>query len=797
MNYIRRFQKNKSLRIINLLGLSIIFACIILSYAYIRYECGYDRFHADADRIVRLSLQYGDEAVDVRVYGFKPDDPLIDDIPEIEDIGLLSKVNTGVLKSGDKLTVINDFYFVSPNFFGFFDFRLLEGDKADVLDSPSKVVISRRLAAQLFGDEPAMGKEILLSGRQFEEQQVFVSGVFEDFPQNAHFHTDLLLHLPQDDERFTYVYLLPDRDTDIQTLRQKIQANIDKLSAESGLQVQPLLMPLTDIHLHSHFLREHETNGNIHYVYLIIGANALLVIIVFFNLWLNGGLIFSYNRRYYRLLRLHGASSATVLKDECLSALLLGLVSIALAGIAICCFVQKIDWYFPAVSWVEMMLIAVLFLVLTVTVSLIPVISDMAATLFTNEDDKNLLPDRFTFSNIKYMLTAQYCIVMFILILAFGIGRQMKTVRQTQVGGNAHNILVIGEQSESVKARYDLLKSELLKHSEITSVTACMQLPGDAILDAVHVHREGESEDNSKRLAVMVAGDDFLPFFDIRPIAGTNFRPTTGAYREEETRLFDYLSDRTMVSDHVEEYVINRKAVEFLGFSSAQEAVGSYLYLTHNTLGYIGKGQICGVSDNFTYTNMYESNFPLIILQRKLFLNCIMIRFDEDRIEEGILSFRSVWSAINPSYPVEYTFMSDVFGRTYRNELYGESLVNLYSALGLLISNLGLIVFIAFIVKRKRKEIAIRKINGATSVEIISMLHLRFLRWLLVAFLIAVPFAYYVLLRWMSVFVDSNGPDWLTFVLAGLFVLLTAVLSIWWQSWRAANTNPAAVIKSE
>ena len=179
------------------------------------------------------------------------------------------------------------FYFVSGNFFEVFDFKLLDGDPHTVLDSPEKAVISRSYANRLFGDASPVGKEFeLVNGRKFADRKVFISGVFEDFPETSHFHTDLLVHLPDDATNlFSYVYLLLHPQTNIADLQQGITANLKKLNSNAPRKVFPLLFPLTDIHLHSHFQREHEPNSNIYYIYLIACANLLLLLIVLFNLW--------------------------------------------------------------------------------------------------------------------------------------------------------------------------------------------------------------------------------------------------------------------------------------------------------------------------------------------------------------------------------------------------------------------------------------------------------------------------------------------------------------------------------
>ncbi|WP_294081914.1 ABC transporter permease [Proteiniphilum sp. UBA5384] len=657
----RRLVKSRSLRIVNLLGLSVIFACLLLSYRYIRKELSYDRFNENADRMVRLSIQYDDEPLDGRLYLQNVESEL-EKIAEIEQFVSITKVNTAVLAYAGERRIMNDFYAVSPNFFEVFSYPLATGDPSNVLKSPESILVSQSLAQELFGDENPIGKELSLEGRRLDSKTYFVSGVFDDFPENSHFHTDLLFHRRQDIPEWTYVYLLLNDIRNLPRVKEQIEAHYDAFENLTE-EVTAHLMPLTDIHLHSRAQREMEHNGNIYYIYLIAGANILLLVVVLFNLWLNHSLLFSYNKRYYRLLRLNGADASTILYNESIPAVLIGLLSILIGGIA--AYYLAPILHFPTFRFLSYGTIglALCFLGLTLFVSLIPVLASISSTMFISTRD-SLNPSRFSFSNIRYMLVIQYAIVIFIVIISFGISKQLNLIKTTQVGGKTENILVMEEQPDDV-------------------------------------------------------------------------------------------------------------------------------------IDYISKGTICGVTDDFTYINIYEESIPLFIMQRQLFRHCFMLKFAPDKQEEGLRIFDEVWNKVNPDYPPNYSFLQDVYGTVYRNEFNAGRLVNLFSLLCLVIANLGLVIFMAFIVKRRRKEIAIRKVNGAQPGQIIRMLNRSFIYRILFAFVIASPLAWWVMQQWLANFAHKTSLDWWIFALAGIAVLLFSVVSVSWQSWRASVQNPAEVVKSE
>ena len=793
----RRFLKSKYLRAVNLLGLSIIFACLILSYIHVKKEFSYDRFNVNAGRIARLSLQYNDEPIDGRIYDFSGS-KMLSKIAGIEQTVALAHVNTAVMTYKGKSQIQNDIYFASSNFFQVFSYPMVEGQKDKVLQSPHSVVVSESFARRVFGRESPIGKGIHLEGRKIDTMDAFITGVFKDFPENSHFHTEMIFHRPDvEGYDWPYIYVLLTKNTNLSSIALKITNLYNKDSNNKESKIKAHLIPLTDIHLHSRVMRELEPNGNIYFVYLIIGSNILLLVIVLFNLWLNAGLIFYDNKKYYKLLRLNGASSFTVLRDETLFALLLGILAVLL-GTVIAGFGSSVLHYSLTVLSVgEVVILSVIFLALTVIISLLPVLLSLSSTMFLNTENE-IKPLRFSFSNVKYLLVGQYSIVMFVIILAAGISKQVSFIKNTQVGGNDSTILVLDEQPDQVKMRYKILKEELEKHPEIKSVTAAMQLPGSAIRDMLGVKEEGKTKE--MQIPLLLVGEDFLPFFNIKPIAGRTFSSDKMTF-DEQLKLFMKMNkEKEKYNCNLsEEYVLNAKAVTFLGLGSPEKAINKTITINHGTLGYIHQGTICGVVNNFTYTTLYEDTIPLIIIQRPLhfLMNCFMVRLDPKSPERSLAVFKKVWTKVNPDYPASYSFLQDEYAKVYRNEWNAEMLVRIFSVLCLIIANLGLVIFMAFIIKSRTKEIGIRKVNGAGTMEIIGMLNLSFIRWIALAFVLAIPLVYFIMQRWLHDFAHKTTLDWWIFALAGLFVLLLSILSVSWMTWRAATANPVESLKSE
>ncbi len=797
----RRFVKGISLRGINLLGLTVILICMLISSAFISRELSYDRFHGKHSRIVRLGIDYfrtdqpeNNLGWGARVHSADIDEWLVQ-LPEIEETVLVSGLSTVAVETEGEKNAVNDAYYATKNFFRVFDYRLSEGNSATALQEPNSVVIGRKLARRLFGERTALGKTIRVSGRKVAESNLTVTGILEELPENTHFHPELLVSSPEGLNTLLYVYLLLKKGVTAREMEHKLGALVSEHAGSEDLRTGVRLMPLKDIHLYSHESGEMEPNGDIRYVYLILSSNLLLLIIVLFNLWLNSKVIFLNNLKYYQLLKLNGASSSAVFRDECIQALFPALLA-TLAGTGLACYLA------PALglsvvrllgSPVFVCLLAG-FLLLTVAVSVTPVILRFASTWFSSARFR-LLPRKMTFANMKYMLVIQYAIVMAVLILTIGISRQVGLIQTMQPGGQENRIIVMKEQVENVVRNFDVFKEELLKHPEFSAVTGAMSLPGGSMTDAAFFIPKGS--DKKFMLKILVADPGFFSFFHLKTLAGEI--PETAVlpgYPEENEALMDYLMEGKQVS-RPDRFVINRSALQELGFKTPEEAIGKPYVLEHGGLGYIPEGIIAAVVEDFAYANLQEKIKPLAVMCRKRFLQCFMIRCGTADGEGALGILQEVWKKVNPDYPLHYTMLQDVYGRIYQNELGARKLLAYFSVLCLLIANIGLAVFMAFMIRLRTKEVGVRKVNGAGVGEVVGLLSWEFIKWIVLAFMFAAPAAYWLMQRWLEGFSYRAPVSGWMFALAAAVTLLIALATVGGLTWKAATANPVEALKRE
>lgn len=774
----RLLRKHLSLRIVNLVGLSIVLTSLLVSFNHIKREMSWDRYNAYADRIVRLTLAVDGQPIDGRLWGNVLDDP-VRQLSQVEKIAKLHEVYRPELKySGKSIVADEKTCLVNKDFLDMFDIEMLEGELPSALDALDCVIISESMAKRLAAVSGGEVSEDL----QIEGETCRITGVFKDIPETSHWRADVLRLMPEDAWLFCYTYLLLKDGSDIRTVEAEISDIAASMSpdgaSENGGGFHALLMPLTDIHLHSHNLRELEANGNVVYIWLILGANALLLIVVMFNLWLNVSLVFSHNSALYRLLRLHGAPMAAVFKTEALQALVLASAA-TVTGLVLAGMASRYGLAAGGMDFTLTVIVCMCFMAVTVTVAVIPASGGPGVK-------------SFSYKNVRWMLCGQYVVVIAVLAITIGIYKQMNTVERLQTGGDGRDIVVMSGLTEPYMEKYPLFRERLLQSPHVKGMTTCFQIPGDAIRDHADVRCAGSAD--WIPLPIMIAGDGFLKFYDIPLLAGKDFSALDYDIRQEDEMMMDFIVSQK-ASQRSEEYVINRSAMYALGFGSPQEAVGRSLEIRHGSIGYIAGGTIAGVTDDYNYAGVFEENTPLVMLHRNFFQFVLMVRLDDACRTEALQALSAAWDDVYPDSQIDFTALSDIFHDKYRNEYGARDLVLVFTLLCLLVADLGLIVFMAFIIRRRTKEIAIRKVNGATARDIVGMLNSNFVIYIVAAFIVAVPVSWLVLHTWQQRFAYKTSLDWWIFLIAGISVLFISLVSVSLQSWKAACINPAQGVR--
>ena len=799
----RRFRRFPVLKAVSIACLSVSLACMLLVAAFAKHEISYDTFNPNPDRLYRLTVSHGEDLPDARCWGSWMGE-LPPYVPEIERVTCVGRAREMSVVINNVVWPLRQAFFVDSTFFTTFRYKLISGDSAKALASPRNVIVSESFAKKHFGKVDVLNKPLLISEYLAENAVSYtIAGVMKDFPENSHITAEMLIGMPKGftDMAYTYVVLKPNASP--KHAEQVIDSVINPKGQQNDLRHTSLQL-VTDIHLKSNKAREMSRNGSMPQLLILISAVLLLVIISLINLSNNSRVIFLLNQEYYLMKRVNGAGIAIMIFEEFLLALMSSVVVVAL-GVWIVLYAGPmlgID-VFQRLSVANLVLLLGGFLLAMVAVMVFPITKEFLGGYFVKSRSLYAaIPVRGKLFRLKVLVIVQLCISAFVLVVTFGISRQMDYVLSQQLGGKEDGVLVIGQQDMNVINRLDELKNELAKVPQVTDVCGVMEVPGDAIKDGSFYTLEGKKMDNS--LNVFCVSSEFFSFFNMKPLAGS-FLPKCRHTLGDEQRLLNEKVykiespakiniDTTAYCDH---FVINRSALKDMGFKTAEEAIGKRILLDHQYISIIPGGTIVGVVDDFKYTSLFEKEVPMIMFERKLFQNTILIRYEAKSEAEAVKAVEKAWQAAIPNVPLNYQTLPQVYDNRYYNEMRTRKLLGYFSFITLLVSALGLALIMSFMVKYRLKEIGIRKVNGATSADIFVLLTRGVVLWVLLGCVVAFPLAWYVMRIWLQNFAMQTTIGWWIYALGALGVLAVAFATAFWQSWTAARMNPVEAIRYE
>ncbi len=807
MKYFLRLQHGLSWFLINLVGLSTALACVIASFIYIRFELTYDTLHSKADRIYRITIDSNDGATSnhpARVHGEWPAQ-LPAEYPAVEEAVRLVPFRKAIVKIGDHLFFSKKVYATDSSFFKVFDFKVISGNIQNALTKPNRVFITRSLAIRYFGNLDVIGKEVILYYQMDSTPKTYViDGVLEDFPPNVHFHMEMLTSFaPEDHNSWAYTYLLLKKGSDAESLRSSIQQKWKKESDDSTFTSIPWLQKITDIHLYSHKEREMEKNGDIRSI-LLLGSGALIILIIALMNYMNLNQVqFISKINSIKVKKIIGASTFRLATQTIKKSLLLSLISF-LTGFFIALEIGRImgsEAFISFPAW-SLFIIASGSILLIAFISVIP-----------------LLTSRFASGNLKKStrqysyavpLIVQITLSIIALIGTFVLYRQMNYLRNLHPASKNTSMLIIYDNPRETLLRYEVFKNELLKNPSIVNVTAAMEEPGGEILDKCPFEMEGIQKMQDQWMNLLPIDPDFFQFMNIQPLAGTTDMGMTPSLEWEANalKLNNLRSENPPNTTEIEaleskighplfKYILNERAIKMLGFSNPQDAIGKRFRLNFFIPEMMPEGEIAGVVPDFHYTNLYQEERPLAMVPVKMFNYCFIIKFDIHKQRKAIADIEKTWQKVNPDFPLEYEFLTDHYQSIYKTEYHQSSVLTLFALISIIISSLGIFALTSFTIQRRTKEIGIRKVNGATMINMMMLLNREFILWGLIAFIIACPVAWIALNTWLENFAYRTTLSWWIFALAGATAFLITLLTVSWTSWRAATKNPVEALRYE
>lgn len=785
---IRNLTRNKGFTAINIGGFAIGLACCLLIYVFIRDELSYDQFHKNADQIYRVIYSTSDDGIPTNANGsFAVGPAMKNDFPEVLEFTRLRKsgqIGTKSLVRYQDVSFYEEhFFFADSTVFDLFSFSLVQGDPETVLNRPNTAVITVETAQKYFGSENPVGKTIEVDpfgdGNLIEFE---ITGILEKTPTNSHVHFDFLasIYSTGDNlEQFSgfqqvYTYLLLQEGTSEVALEAKLLDFLHRnWTDEPWYTIQ--LQPMLDIHLRSHLRSEIESNGNIRYIQ-IFGIIAIFVLIIASINFMNLMTARSVNRaKEVGLRKTAGAARSQLIRQFLTESVLLSLVSGALALLLVDLFTPV----FNNIAGKEINPIATFgagslfgFLGIVVITGLLAgmypafVLSRFkpAETLkgsYKNSGSGSVLR--------KSLVVFQFAISMALIAATGIVYSQLNYIQEKDLGYADDQIMVL-RLNDDVRSQYQSLRSRLLQHSGIVNTTTSSLVP---TMGSSHNGFRIDGIDQAPSFAHYYVDKEFVKTYDLNILAGEDV-------------------ERDVLGEEGGDFLFSEEAVNELGLENNEDIVG------RNVEHFEAKGRITGVvNDIHVYSfreNVYASVYLITPNQYHKYLS---IRVNPANISNTIEYTREIWAEMFPGYPFDYFFLDESFEQMHRADMRLADTITWFALLAIFVASLGLFGLSASAAEQRVKEVGIRKVLGATVLSIVALFNKDFVKLVLLGSLLAIPAAWYVSNIWLQDFTYkveiTAGP----FVLAGVILLLIAILTISFNSIRAGLRNPVNSLRSE
>lgn len=790
---LRNLRKNKLYSAINIFGLTVGLAACLLIGVYINHELSYDKFNANADRIVRATMEYKQaETVNtVANTGTKVGPQFKRSFPAIEEY-VRTFISSSVVKSSDKVFDEQHILFADDPFFKIFSFKLIDGNAATALDAPDKIVLTSSMAKKYFGNENAVNKTLNVIGKDMT-----VSAVCEDAPQNSQLKFDFVtqfLNLSNGVNEETWwtanwvTYFLVREKNSIAQLQQQVNAymNTPEVRKEARLEgnnyLKYNLEPLTKVHLHSK-LAGFEPNGSITYIYMFL-VIALLILIIACANYTNLATAQSAGRSgEIGMRKVMGASRKQVfiqfISESSVITVIAAVLAFLLSIFLIPYFNKITGKHFTA----EVLLQPVPIIALAVFCVLVGFFAGLYPSLvLSGTQIMGVLKKGFTFTGgnnmlRKTLIVAQFGISIFLIIYTVVILQQMNFMQTKNLGYDKEHVVVLPIGGK-MQQDFQSIKDAFAQVPGVQAVTASYETPeyvewGDGI---TAIDEKGTHEVSLNAMPVDL---DFTKTLKMQLATGRDFQQSDFALMDTSNNYANFHQP----------YIINESLAKKIGWTPEQ-AIGK-------TLDKGSTGPIVGVVKDFNFSSLHDPIGPLVMFLGRNFSRTFMLRIDGSKMKETIAELETTWKQRIPDRPFNYHFLDEDYNKLYEAEQRTSALFSVAAALAIILACLGLFGLAAFTTVQRTKEIGIRRVLGAKVSSITMLVSANFLKLIGVAILIAAPLAWWAANRWLQDFAFRIPVQLYVFVIAAVVTMLIALCTVGFHSVKASLTNPVKSLRTE
>jgi putative ABC transport system permease protein len=790
---IRNLLKNKTFSAINIVGLAIGMAVCIIIMLFVFYENSFDNFHSK--NIYRLNeVQKFEGMVSTQKVGlsmFPMGPTLKNEFPEIKNFTRVHWTDKYQMTFNDKRVYFPQTYFVDSTFLQLFDFKLIKGNRQTVLQKPHSAVLTQSAAEKLFGKDDPMGKTVTHYGG--DTTSFVVTGVLENVPQNSQLQFDALysfssIYQPWMFDNWggnwldTYFELAPNTNT--VALEKKFPVYLKKYLArnDNWKRYELFLLPLKSVHAGAtdiglDYLNYQKFDKKYTNIFFAI---ALIVMLIACINFMNLSTARSSERAREVGIRKSIGARRLQLSAQFISE------SVILSFFALVLAILLVELFLPFVNRLSQRLLQLpLFTNLWFLVSIVAgtVIIGVLSGLYPSAYLSSFQPVKVLKGSIQtgksrgnirnILVVVQFSSAIFLMIATIFAIRQLKYMQNLDPGFNRDQVVTMPLDDITFR-KFDVVKQQLLNNTLVTAVTGAQDVLGSH-LDQSGIEFKGDGPKRDLSSTRLIVDHDYLTMYRISLVAGKNFSASP--------------------SQNGKEYIINEALAKELLKDNPKATTESLL---GKQFGFDSLGSIIGIAKDFNFNSLhYKIETMFMFSQKDWGFNNISVKINGSKAKDALAFIQSVWQKNFPDHPFEYQFLDEHFADVYRADSQVSSIVGILAVLAIIISCLGLFGLASYSAERRVKEVGIRKVLGASIQSIVAMLSKDFLKYVLIAAVIALPLAWLSVYKWLQDYAYRVNISWWIFLAAIFIAVIIALVTISFQAIRAAVANPVKSLRTE
>ncbi len=775
----RNLGRNKLHSAINIFGLAIAITIVLLLSSYVSNEISVDSFHANKDRIYRV---HGDN---IETFAPPFGQYILENIAEAESYTRIFRID-GTLTYDNHKFESGNCLLADSTFFTIFSFPLLVGDASQVLSANKNVVLSESFAKKIFGNKNPVGESFKFSGKDF-----VVSGVYSDFKDNTHFvKPNMILNfsmLPRiwgmsEENASKYfmkdygnssfgLYVLAHKNSNIKAheteLLEKVKEFYWVFQNERSTEIS--FMPLEEVYFNLSALSYVGTRqGNKKFLNILVIIALSIVVIAAIN-YINLSITQSVKRtREVGIKKIIGSKRWSIMRQFLMESTIISFISAVLAILLTIVvlpeFNKLVNTDFKFLEIINKGFLLRSLLVVFITGFIAGFVPSLILSGLKSVEIVKGVPSRLKNSFLqKAMVVFQYTVSIALIVVVAFIMKQNNYMKNYDLGFDKDHTFFI-RMTDGTNKQKSAFGNELMKIPGVKAISFCNDFPGGPINNQSFVYND-------------------------KPQSFDQFRVDTAFF----SALGIPLKNRISITDNVLRedkfaLVMNKTGVNNLEL----EPPYNEFKLFDNMI------KISEVVEDMNFRSLYQEPRPTMFMLRDLnWASYVLVRGTGANLSAIVDQAKAVFKEISPSDPLELNFIDDALNAAYQKEERTAKIVGYFAIFAILISSLGIFALASYTAQNRRKEIGVRKVNGAQITQVVSLLNMNFIKWVFVAFFIATPVAWFATNKWLENFAYRTHLSWTVFALAGILALGIALLTVSWQSWRAATRNPVEALRYE